>query len=95
MPVYKTNQEDKSSACILWDPRNSIQNPAYRCRLIKLFCRTGYHLTVSPAGFVRGQNNINDQIGTGYLSVGNKIVINFLFLYSILKIKIIDIYTYI
>ncbi|CAD6201393.1 GSCOCG00000196001-RA-CDS [Cotesia congregata] len=62
IPVYKTNQEDNSSACIVWDPRNSIQNPAYRCRLIKLFCRTGYHLTVSPAGFVRGLNDINDQI---------------------------------
>ncbi|XP_008554491.1 fibroblast growth factor 1 [Microplitis demolitor] len=62
-PVYKTNQLDKSSAgCILWDPRSSVDNPAYGCRLIKFFCRTGYHLTVSPAGFVRGQTNINDQI---------------------------------
>ncbi|KAF7989486.1 hypothetical protein HCN44_008160 [Aphidius gifuensis] len=55
--------------CVAWDPRKSIQNPAYKCELIKLFCRTGYHLSISPAGRVRGVININDQIG--YFQVFN------------------------
>ncbi|XP_034939297.1 fibroblast growth factor 1-like isoform X2 [Chelonus insularis] len=60
-PVYTTN-ELKTTSCELWDPRKSIQNPAYQCRLIKFLCRTGYHLSISPVGRVRGQINVNDQI---------------------------------
>uniref|UniRef100_A0A0C9PP81 Fibroblast growth factor n=2 Tax=Fopius arisanus TaxID=64838 RepID=A0A0C9PP81_9HYME len=57
-----TNIVEKPSPCLMWDPRTSVQNPAYQCRLIKLFCRTGYHLTVSPVGRVAGQKNPDDQI---------------------------------
>ncbi|XP_015124700.1 fibroblast growth factor 1 isoform X1 [Diachasma alloeum] len=57
-----THVVEKTSPCLIWDPRTSVQNPAYQCRLIKLFCRTGYHLTLSPAGRVCGQTNIDDQI---------------------------------
>lgn len=67
IPLYNTDKLERTTLpCVLWDPRKSIQNPAYQCQLIKFFCRTGYHLTISTVGRVCGQKNPHDQIGTEY-----------------------------
>ncbi|KAK0095738.1 hypothetical protein PV326_007553 [Microctonus aethiopoides] len=64
IPFYSTDKLERTTLpCVLWDPRKSIQNPAYQCQLIKFFCRTGYHLTISTVGRVCGQRNPHDQIG--------------------------------
>ncbi|KAG5346728.1 FGF1 factor, partial [Acromyrmex charruanus] len=39
---------------VIWDPRQPAKNPIYNCRIIKLYCRTGYHLAITPSGRVEG-----------------------------------------
>ncbi|PBC31942.1 Heparin-binding growth factor [Apis cerana cerana] len=57
---YITSESVKRSPCVIWDPRKPAQNPVYNCLVIKLFCRTGYHLGVSESGRVRGLSATNE-----------------------------------
>ncbi|XP_032664859.1 fibroblast growth factor 1-like [Odontomachus brunneus] len=50
----------KYSPYVIWDPRQPAKNPAYNCRAIKLYCRTGYHLAITPSGRVRGLYGNNE-----------------------------------
>lgn len=60
---YITAESVKRSPCVIWDPRKPAQNPVYNCLVIKLFCRTGYHLGVSESGRVRGLSATNEPHG--------------------------------
>lgn len=60
---YITSESVKRSPCVIWDPRKPAQNPVYNCLVIKLFCRTGYHLGVSESGRVRGLSATNEPHG--------------------------------
>lgn len=57
---YHKSELGKHSPCVIWDPRKPAQNPVYNCVVIKLFCRTGYHLGVSNSGRVRGFSTTNE-----------------------------------
>lgn len=66
---YITAESIKPPLCVIWDPRKPAQNPIYNCLVIKLFCRTGYHLGISDSGRVRGLGSTNELHGnyTKYL----------------------------
>ncbi|KAF3428813.1 hypothetical protein E2986_01984 [Frieseomelitta varia] len=59
-PHYITPESVKRPPYVIWDPRKPAQNPVYNCLVIKLFCRTGYHLGVSASGRVRGLSATNE-----------------------------------
>lgn len=61
-PHYIT-ESVKRPPYVIWDPRKPAQNPVYNCLVIKLFCRTGYHLAVSNSGRVRGLSATNEPHG--------------------------------
>ncbi|XP_011630080.1 fibroblast growth factor 1-like isoform X3 [Pogonomyrmex barbatus] len=52
--IERNSKSRKYSPYIIWDPRQPAKNPIYNCRIIKLYCRTGYHLAITPSGRVRG-----------------------------------------
>lgn len=51
---------EAAKPCIIWDPRNPAQNPVYNSLVIKLFCRTGYHLGITALGRVRGLSGTSE-----------------------------------
>ncbi|XP_033326129.1 fibroblast growth factor 1 [Megalopta genalis] len=59
-PHFVTTASVKPAPCIIWDPRKLTENPVYNCLVIKLFCRTGYHLAVSNSGRVQGLSGTNE-----------------------------------
>ncbi|KAL2727641.1 putative fibroblast growth factor 1 isoform X2 [Vespula maculifrons] len=48
------------SPYVIWDPRQPAENPIYNSLVIKLYCRTGYHLAITSTGKVRGLPGTNE-----------------------------------
>ncbi|XP_076623748.1 fibroblast growth factor 1 [Colletes latitarsis] len=61
IPHFITTKSVKPPPCVIWDPRKPAENPIYNCLVIKLFCRTGYHLAITDSGRVRGLSGTNEQ----------------------------------
>jgi len=53
----------KYPSYVIWDPRQPAKNPIYNCRIIKLYCRTGYHLAITPSGQVEGLSGNKELYG--------------------------------
>lgn len=51
------------SPYVIWDPRQPAENPIYNSLVIKLYCRTGYHLAITSTGKVRGLPGTNETDG--------------------------------
>ncbi|KAL0108153.1 hypothetical protein PUN28_015028 [Cardiocondyla obscurior] len=52
--IERNSKSRKHPPYVIWDPRQPAKNPVYNCRIIKLYCRTGYHLAITPSGRIEG-----------------------------------------
>lgn len=66
-PLNIDSKPHKYPPYIIWDPRQPAKNPAYNCRVIKLYCRTGYHLAITSSGRVRGLSGNNESHGSSII----------------------------
>ena len=53
----------KYPSYVIWDPRQPAKNPIYNCRIIKLYCRTGYYLAITPSGQIEGLSGNKELYG--------------------------------
>ncbi|XP_039309993.1 uncharacterized protein LOC105196647 isoform X2 [Solenopsis invicta] len=58
--IERKSKSREYSPYVIWDPRQPAKNPIYNCRIIKLYCRTGYHLAITPSGRVEGLSENED-----------------------------------
>ncbi|XP_012285569.1 putative fibroblast growth factor 1 [Orussus abietinus] len=54
VPRRDVQKKDRLPLYVVWDPRGPAENPIYGSLVIQLYCRTGYHLAVSPSGLICG-----------------------------------------
>ncbi|XP_014611748.1 PREDICTED: fibroblast growth factor 13-like [Polistes canadensis] len=61
-PRYETSEVTYTlSPYVIWDPRQPAENPIYNSLVIKLYCRTGYHLGITSTGKIRGLSGTNER----------------------------------
>lgn len=67
--IERNSKSRKYPPYVIWDPRQPAKNPIYNCRIIKLYCRTGYHLAITPSGRVEGLSGNQEPYGTSIIIV--------------------------
>ncbi|KAI4501224.1 hypothetical protein M0802_003597 [Mischocyttarus mexicanus] len=61
-PRYETSEVTYTlSPYVIWDPRQPAENPIYNSLVIKLYCRTGYHLAITSTGKILGLSGANER----------------------------------
>lgn len=61
--IERNSKSRKYPPYVIWDPRQPAKNPIYNCRIIKLYCRTGYHLAITPSGRIEGLSENKESLG--------------------------------